>query len=109
MALPPAAVIIPAVSSIVSGRRYGDGVPVTLRPVQYTTAPASPSARAMPRPAPRVAPATTATRPFRGFFVGNLVIWSPGSLGIWSLGDWGHQVIGAFGHWGILICELKVK
>ena len=34
-----------------------------LRPVQYTVAPASPSARAMPRPAPRVAPATTATWP----------------------------------------------
>src|SRR6185503_7569505 len=28
-----------------------------------TVAPASPSAAAMPRPAPRVAPATTATRP----------------------------------------------
>ena len=34
-----------------------------LRPVQITVAPASPSAAAMPRPAPRVAPATTATRP----------------------------------------------
>src|SRR3954447_15133367 len=66
MALPPAPVIMPAVSSIVSGRRYGDGCPVTLRPVQYTVAPASPSARAMPRPAPRVAPATSATRPARG-------------------------------------------
>src|SRR5688572_828289 len=55
-----------AVSSIVSGRPYGEGLPRTLRPVQYTIAPASPSARAMPRPAPRVAPATTATRPVRG-------------------------------------------
>jgi hypothetical protein len=34
MAAPPAAVIIAAVSSIVSGRPYGDGLPVTLRPVQ---------------------------------------------------------------------------
>src|SRR5437879_1118819 len=34
-----------------------------LRPVQTTVAPASPKAAAMPRPAPRVAPATTATRP----------------------------------------------
>jgi hypothetical protein len=34
-----------------------------LRPVQTTVAPASPSAAAIPRPAPRVAPATTATRP----------------------------------------------
>jgi hypothetical protein len=33
--------------------------------VQTTVAPASPSATAMPRPAPRVAPATTATRPRR--------------------------------------------
>ena len=32
-------------------------------PVQYTVAPASPRARAIPRPAPRVAPATTATCP----------------------------------------------
>ena len=36
-----------------------------LRPVQMTVAPASPSAAAIPRPAPRVAPATTATRPRR--------------------------------------------
>jgi hypothetical protein len=34
MALPPAAVIIAEVSSIVSGRRYGDGFPFTLRLVQ---------------------------------------------------------------------------
>src|SRR3954464_8914229 len=66
MADPPAALIIAAVSSIVSGRPYGDGRPVTLRPVQYTVAPASASARAMPRPAPRVAPATRATRPESG-------------------------------------------
>src|SRR5215470_5843835 len=67
MAVPPAAAIIAAVSSMVSGRAYGDGWPVTLRPVQYTIAPASPSARATPRPAPRVAPATTATCPSSGF------------------------------------------
>jgi hypothetical protein len=34
VAWPPAALIIAAVSSIVSGRRYGDGLPLTLRPVQ---------------------------------------------------------------------------
>src|SRR5215831_693843 len=54
---------------MVSGRLYGDGLPRTLRPVQYTKAPASPSARAMPRPAPRVAPATSATCPFNGRFI----------------------------------------
>ena len=37
-----------------------------LRPVQYTVAPASPNMRAIPRPAPRVAPAATATRPSSG-------------------------------------------
>src|SRR3954469_2217392 len=73
MACPPASAIMAAVSSIVSGRLYGEGRPFTLRPVQYTIAPASPSARATPRPAPRVAPATRATRPAngreeRGFF-----------------------------------------
>src|SRR6202011_5332293 len=52
-----------AVSSIVSGRSYSDRRALVLRPVQMTVAPASPSAAAMPRPAPRVAPATTATRP----------------------------------------------
>src|SRR5205085_5067825 len=66
MASPPAAVIISAVSSIVSGRPYGDRLPRTLLPVQYTIAPASPRARAIPRPAPRVAPATTATCPVSG-------------------------------------------
>src|SRR5690242_717380 len=34
-----------------------------LRPVQMTVAPAAPRPAAIPRPAPRVAPATTATRP----------------------------------------------
>ena len=48
--------------------RGGDKVEeadMELRPVHTTVAPASPSAMAMPRPAPRVAPATTATRPRR--------------------------------------------
>src|SRR5438093_5731681 len=65
MAAPPAALIRSAVSSIVSGRPYGERLPRTLRPVQYTVAPDSARARAMPRPAPRVAPATTATCPAR--------------------------------------------
>jgi hypothetical protein len=34
IAVPPAALISVAVSSMVSGRPYGDGLPVTLRPVQ---------------------------------------------------------------------------
>src|SRR4249919_894917 len=50
---------------MVSGRSYSDRCVVVVRPVQMTLAPASPSAAAMPRPAPRVAPATTATRPRR--------------------------------------------
>jgi hypothetical protein len=58
--------MIAAVSSIVSGRPYRERLPRTLRPVQYTIAPASPKARAIPRPAPRVAPATTATRSVSG-------------------------------------------
>ena len=61
--VPPAAVTSSAVSSIVSGRSYSDRRSRVLRPVQYTVAPASPSATAMPRPAPRVAPATKATLP----------------------------------------------
>src|SRR5580698_5526926 len=67
MAVPPSSWMIAAVSSIVSGRPYGDGLPLTLRPVQYTVAPASPRAQAIPRPAPRVAPATRAIRPWSGF------------------------------------------
>src|SRR3990170_2840952 len=86
MAVPPAASIISAVSLIVSGRWYGDGFPLMLRPVQYTVAPASPSARAMPRPAPRVAPATSATRPasgladFFGLCFAIVVLFLPRSL-----------------------------
>ena len=68
MPRPPAAETISAVSSIVSGRPAlwcfeVFGCVRLLRPVQYTVAPASPSMRAIPRPAPRVAPATTATFP----------------------------------------------
>ena len=40
-----------------------------VRPVQYTVAPASPSATAVPRPAPRVAPATSATLPSSGLVI----------------------------------------
>src|SRR6185503_18229134 len=66
MPRPPAAVTRAAVSSIVSGRPAVAACPVVLRPEQYTVAPASPSMREMPRPAPRVAPATTATFPVSG-------------------------------------------
>src|SRR5437588_6680542 len=68
MPCPPAAVTSSAVSSIVSGRPRAAGRPRELRPVQYTIAPASPSATAIPRPAPRVAPATSAILPFNTFF-----------------------------------------
>ncbi len=73
--VPPRAATISAVSSMVSGRpAYTPvaGWPRVDRPLQYTIAPASPSAHAIPRPAPRVAPATSATCPFRGwlFFIG---------------------------------------
>src|SRR5947199_8389396 len=67
MAVPPSSLMIAAVWSIVSGRADGERLPRTLRPVQYTVAPASPRARAIPRPAPRVAPATTATCPVSGW------------------------------------------
>src|ERR687890_33665 len=63
MPSPPASVTRSAVSSIVSGRSISERCSRVVRPVQYTVAPASPSATAMPRPAPRVAPATSATRP----------------------------------------------
>src|SRR5439155_13686828 len=52
-----------AVSSIVSGRLYSERCVRVVRPVRYTMAPAAPSSTAMPRPAPRVAPATNATLP----------------------------------------------
>ncbi|MDQ0096250.1 hypothetical protein J2T21_004170 [Paeniglutamicibacter psychrophenolicus] len=63
MPTPPAAVTSSAVRSMVSGRSYSLRAARVLRPVQYTVAPASPSATAMPRPAPRVAPATRAIFP----------------------------------------------
>jgi hypothetical protein len=47
----------------------GFGPPRAVRPVTYTVAPAPPSASAMPRPAPRLAPVTTATLPFSGFMI----------------------------------------
>ena len=68
---PPRRVTSSAVSSIVSARLYSDRANLVLRPVQMTVAPASPKAAAMPRPAPRVAPATTATRPRSAFGSGD--------------------------------------
>ena len=53
-------------SSIVSGRSMSDRRARVLRPLTYTVAPETPSSMAMPRPPPRVAPATTATRPASG-------------------------------------------
>src|SRR5439155_22551061 len=84
--MPPAVLIRSAVSSIVSGRAYGDGWPVMLRPVQYTVAPVSPSARAIPRPAPRVAPATTATCPDSEAALGEAMI--PGQHPTPAGGNW---------------------
>jgi hypothetical protein len=65
MPRPPAAVTSSAVSSMVSGRSYSERCPPPERPVTYTVAPAAPSCAAMPRPAPLVAPATSATLPVR--------------------------------------------
>lgn len=78
--MPPSAVTISAVSSMVSGRPAWTwletfGCVRLLRPVQYTVAPARPSIRAIPRPAPRVAPATMATRPFSGPAIDPPVVW----------------------------------
>src|ERR671919_812354 len=61
MARPPSRSINSAVSSIVSGRFISERCFFVDRPVQYTVAPAAPSSTAIPRPAPRVAPATNAT------------------------------------------------
>ena len=69
MPSPPAAVTSSAVSSIVSGRSTSERCSRVLRPVAYTVAPASPSATAMPRPPPRVAPLTSATLPFNGLLI----------------------------------------
>src|SRR5262245_15681293 len=69
MPRPPRADTISAVSSIVSRRpAYTPvaGCSRVVRPVQYTVAPPSPSMHAIPRPAPRVAPATRAIFPSSG-------------------------------------------
>src|SRR5580704_18983080 len=64
MPWPPRRVTSSAVSSMVPGApSAGLGPERVVRPVTYTVAPASPSARAMPRPQPLLAPATTATLP----------------------------------------------
>lgn len=55
-----------AMSSIVPGRFVSERTAGVVRPAQYTVAPASPSSTAMPRPAPRVAPAARATLPADG-------------------------------------------
>src|SRR5215472_14814624 len=66
---PPAAAISSPVSSIVSGRPTSEGPATRLvRPVAYTAAPARASSTAIARPAPRVAPATSATLPVSGLF-----------------------------------------
>jgi hypothetical protein len=58
MPLPPAAVTSAAASWIVPGREESPGF--SDRPVTYTVEPCLPSATAIPRPAPRLAPVTTA-------------------------------------------------
>ena len=70
---PPASVTSSAVSSTECGNSATAGRPRTLRPVTYTVAPSAPSATATPRPAPRLAPVTTAILPL------NRVINSPES------------------------------
>src|SRR5437867_5395725 len=69
MPWPPACCTSSAVSSIVSGRLYSERCVRVVRPVRYTVAPAAPSSIAMPRPAPRVAPATNATLPLRTWLI----------------------------------------
>src|SRR5215510_8305744 len=61
MPRPPARSTSAAVSSIVSGRFISERSERVVRPVTYTVDPAAPSCTAIPRPAPRVAPATNAT------------------------------------------------
>src|ERR1700743_3395221 len=64
MPTPPRRVTSSAVSSIVPAiPSTGRGPPRIDRPVTYTVAPASPRASAIPRPHPRLAPATNATLP----------------------------------------------
>lgn len=50
-----------------AGRPVSLAPPCVVRPVTYTVAPARPSSTAMARPAPRVAPAISATFPASGF------------------------------------------
>src|SRR6266571_3550437 len=66
MPWPPALVTSSAVSSIVSGRSSGLRECRVVRPVTYTVAPPEPSSTAMPLPAPRVPPVTSATCPCSG-------------------------------------------
>src|SRR3954464_11914363 len=99
MAVPPTSLMIAAVSSIVSGRPDGERLPRTLRPVQYTSAPASPRARAIPRPAPRVAPATTATCPVSGRA-------DPGDV---ATGPIGRGELGVFFGWAILVQGISTR
>src|SRR5262245_4970558 len=66
MPVPPALVTRSAVSSMVSGRSRSERALRVVRRLTYAVAPAAPSATAMPRPAPLVAPATRAIRPVNG-------------------------------------------
>src|SRR3954453_22208356 len=65
MPVPPRAVTSSAASSIVSGRPSGPPSVLVDRAVTYTVAPSSPSTLAIPRPAPLLAPVTTATVSFK--------------------------------------------
>src|SRR4051794_38123611 len=76
-AVPPSAAISSAGSSTVSGRAIGEGAPRAERPVTCTVAPARPSSTAIARVAPRVPPATSATRPASGRSTSeSFTIWS---------------------------------
>src|SRR5262245_47202266 len=67
MPRPPACSTSAAVSSMVSGRFISERCSAVVRPVAYTVAPAAPNCTAMPRPAARVAPVTSATLPASGW------------------------------------------
>src|SRR4030095_13509280 len=60
---PPIAVTASAVEETVPPSLPVSVFSLTVRPVTYTVAPASPSPRAIPFPTPRLAPVTTATFP----------------------------------------------
>lgn len=77
---PPAASTSAAGSSIVSGRFISERAARVVCPVAYTGAPAAPSGIAMPRPAPRVAPATSAALSANGFAIAPCVV-CPGRRG----------------------------